>query len=189
MPMCCCSAQSNWADPGGRRFRIGVQLRSESGAWLGELPALPLPGAVLAAGGRARIPLDGRAPDAPGRYRLLIDVVEEGVTWFSERGSAPVAIELEVREAASGDWSATATATAASRALLGEEPTRPELELWAGQLQCGTPTATWISWLAERLAPALAETATARALAASFAPLGLAEPAAQSGTGSGLRRG
>ena len=182
----------DWPDPDGRRFRIGVQLRSESGATLiRELPALPLPGAVRRAGGHARLPLDGRAPETPGRYRLLVDVVEEGVTWFSERGSAPASIALEVDAAAPEAWSATATASAAARALLGEEPSAAELELWAGELARGTPTATWLSWLAERLSPALADGAMARALATSCVPLGLGDPDGQAVpvSGSAGRRG
>jgi hypothetical protein len=39
----------------------------------------------------ARVPL----PEGPGRYELFVDVVEEGVCWFSDRGSAPLALPLE----------------------------------------------------------------------------------------------
>ena len=90
----------DWPDPDGRRFRLGVRLRSETGASLGELPALPLPAAARRPGRAVRIPLDGRAPQRPGRYQIFVDVVEEGVAWFTERGSAPATIELEVREGA-----------------------------------------------------------------------------------------
>jgi hypothetical protein len=37
-----------------------------------------------------------RAPARPGRWVLLLDMVDEGVAWFRERGSAPCQIELSV---------------------------------------------------------------------------------------------
>ncbi|HYW70050.1 MAG TPA: hypothetical protein VE961_03390 [Pyrinomonadaceae bacterium] len=36
------------------------------------------------------------APDAPGQYRLLIDVVQEGVAWFSDKGSPPLVFDVSV---------------------------------------------------------------------------------------------
>lgn len=163
----------DWPTRERHPFRLGVRLRSESGADLGEQPAIPLPAAVHGAGGRVHLPVDGRAPAHPGRYRLLVDVVEEGVTWFAERGSAPVTIELEVAAGAPDGWDARATVRAAARAATGVEPSPPELDAWSAQLEAGTPTVTWISWLAgERGAEG--EAARGRALAASLRPLGLA---------------
>jgi hypothetical protein len=40
-----------------------------------------------------------RAPTAPGTYRLSWDLVQENVTWFSERGSAPGEQMVDVRTA------------------------------------------------------------------------------------------
>jgi len=39
------------------------------------------------------------APDTPGRYVLQWDLVEEGVTWFSARGSRPLELQVEVKPA------------------------------------------------------------------------------------------
>lgn len=164
---------SDWPDPDGDRFRLGVRLRSESGASLGELPALPLPVAARRAGHPVRIPLDGRAPERAGRYQLFVDVVEEGVTWFTERGSAPATIELDVRAGAPDGWDAAATARAAALALLGAEPDPADLAVWTNDLERGTPTATWLSWLAEHRSPGSGPEAAANALAAACAPLGL----------------
>lgn len=36
------------------------------------------------------------APDKPGRYIIELDMVQEGVTWFKEKGSKTFNIELEV---------------------------------------------------------------------------------------------
>jgi hypothetical protein len=39
------------------------------------------------------------APDTPGSYMLQWDLVEEGVTWFSARGSRPLELRVEVQPA------------------------------------------------------------------------------------------
>jgi hypothetical protein len=36
------------------------------------------------------------APEAPGAYQLEIDIVREGVTWFSEQGCRPSSIAIHV---------------------------------------------------------------------------------------------
>ncbi len=181
-------SRRDWPDPEGRRFRVGVRLRSATGADLGELPALPLPAAARRAGGSACLPLDGRAPTRPGRYQLLIDVVEEGVAWFAERGSAPATIELEVVDGAPDDWSARSAAATATLAALGQAPPPLELEAGADQLEAGTPIATWISWLTDGLAAGRDE-ARARALAASLDALGRDAGSAQPGSASAFLRG
>jgi hypothetical protein len=38
-----------------------------------------------------------RAPERPGRYLLAVDVVEEGVAWFSDAGVAPLTVRITVR--------------------------------------------------------------------------------------------
>jgi len=56
----------------------------------------PLPD-DLPPGASASIPLQVRAPARPGRYRLQVDMVEEAVTWFAERGSTPAEVEVRVQ--------------------------------------------------------------------------------------------
>jgi hypothetical protein len=34
---------------------------------------------------------------APGSYRLVFDIVEEGVTWLADMGILPPAVDVEVR--------------------------------------------------------------------------------------------
>ena len=41
-----------------------------------------------------RFPVD--APIPPGRYRLAIDLVDEGRAWFAELGNTPIELDLEV---------------------------------------------------------------------------------------------
>lgn len=51
-------------------------------------PPAPAPGSALTL--NTRVPL----PEAAGRYELFVEVVEEGVRWFSDRGSPPLALPL-----------------------------------------------------------------------------------------------
>jgi len=44
----------------------------------------------------AQIPLTIKAPVTPGEYILELDMVEEGVTWFKDRGSEPLRIAIRV---------------------------------------------------------------------------------------------
>jgi len=85
-------------------FRMGVQLQSATGRLLCELPILHdadgqypfLPDEAQPPGGDARFVIGFAAPGAPGPYRLLVDIVEQGVCWFHERGSQPLVMALDV---------------------------------------------------------------------------------------------
>ena len=48
-------------------------------------------------GERLELPLLFRAPVPPGRYRLAVDIVDEGLSWFAELGSPPLDLKVEVR--------------------------------------------------------------------------------------------
>ena len=50
----------------------------------------------LAPGDTADVALAFRTPSQPGRYVLAIDLVREGVTWFSERGQPPKRVKFRV---------------------------------------------------------------------------------------------
>jgi hypothetical protein len=39
------------------------------------------------------------APETPGRYEIDIDLVHEGITWFSDRGLVPLTFEIGVTAA------------------------------------------------------------------------------------------
>lgn len=55
----------------------------------------PLPRDVVR-GEEADVELSFAAPDEPGRYVLLIEMVKSGVGWFSATGSKPVIVPLEL---------------------------------------------------------------------------------------------
>lgn len=49
-------------------------------------------------GGSVTVNLTVAAPSRPGEYVLELDVVEEGVTWFAQQGSAPLGLAVQVTE-------------------------------------------------------------------------------------------
>jgi len=68
--------------------RSGVPLAQE-----GRRSRLPHP---LDAGSSCRVPIVIETPALEGRYVLSIDLVHEGVTWFSEAGQAPLRVPFTV---------------------------------------------------------------------------------------------
>lgn len=52
----------------------------------------------LEPGARAEILLSVNAPDEAGNYVLEVEPVQEGVTWFSERGSKPLQLNVVVEK-------------------------------------------------------------------------------------------
>ena len=81
----------------GRGYvRLGAHLLDDGGATIeadyarAELPAdLPMQAS-------ARVNLAVRAPQAPGRYTVRLDMVNEGIAWFAEGGSRAVDVGLDV---------------------------------------------------------------------------------------------
>ena len=51
----------------------------------------------VAPGETRRLELRLRGPIPPGRYRLALDLVEEGRFWFAELGSRPLELDVDVR--------------------------------------------------------------------------------------------
>jgi hypothetical protein len=79
---------------------LGIQLAShwldERGnpiVWDGPRAALPRP---LAPGEAIELDLPIRGPIPPGRYRLAVDLVDEGRLWFAEVGNDPLEREIDV---------------------------------------------------------------------------------------------
>ena len=155
-------------------FRIGIQLRPAEGREFCELRSVPVPAAARRPGGVARLLVDGWAPEKPGSYELLLDVVEEGVTWFHERGSAPARLQLEVRVgAAPSPFEPEALAAELAQKLVAEPVPDRMISEWASELAAGTPIATVASWLISGLDAIDAELRRTRAHSAVCARLGL----------------
>jgi pyruvate-formate lyase-activating enzyme len=75
-------------------FRLGSLLRTTTGRRLKELDAAMLPPAALEPRTPCKIPLRVVMPDVSGDYQLLVDIVEENVCWFYDRGSPPLICSL-----------------------------------------------------------------------------------------------
>ena len=50
----------------------------------------------LAPGAETQMTLVVHAPPTPGEYTLEVDMVHEGVTWFSQRGGRPLRLKMTV---------------------------------------------------------------------------------------------
>jgi hypothetical protein len=53
----------------------------------------------LAPGASTTLVLQVTAPARPGRWTLELDMVDEGVTWFSRQGSPTARLDIVVRDA------------------------------------------------------------------------------------------
>jgi hypothetical protein len=92
-----------WVPGPGSRFRLGVRLRTATGRLLRELAGPDLPERCLLPGGTGTVAVDLLFPDGSGNYELFLDVVEEGICWFSERSSPPATVRLAVRGGGRGE--------------------------------------------------------------------------------------
>jgi hypothetical protein len=85
-----------WRTVGESGVRLGYHWLDEQGnpiVWDGVRTALA---GSVAPGERLRLEMTIRGPIPPGRYRLAIDLVDEGRTWFAELGNAPLERVCEV---------------------------------------------------------------------------------------------
>lgn len=59
----------------------------------------------IAPGASTTVSLAVRTPAAPGQYTLVVDLVEEGVTWFADDGATPLRIPVSVGWGISASYS------------------------------------------------------------------------------------
>ena len=93
------TGEAHWLDRNSEIYgivRVGTHLYDREGTLIAvdhsrhDLPAPVAPGESMAL--RLEIPLP-----AAGEYRLALDLVAEGVTWFENVGSRPVEIRVRIR--------------------------------------------------------------------------------------------
>ena len=89
-----------WPSLGRSDFRYQVQIANRwlhpNGLGFGDGARCPLP-YDLAPGAEARVLLGVAAPDVNGAYTLELDVVQEDVAWFGDRGSSTARVEVIVQ--------------------------------------------------------------------------------------------
>jgi hypothetical protein len=144
---------SAWRTDGGRRYSIGVRLRSHTGRVLRESHGMPVPPAVSPPGGKETVLLDVVLPDIPGSYELFVDVVEEGVCFFSDRGSPPLVCEVQALAGAAKSWQYQALVEQAYLALLGRKPEPEAIARWQQVLEAGGQLEWLLAELCQIAAP------------------------------------
>jgi hypothetical protein len=89
--------ESTWPAVGTKDFRYQINMGDR---WITAGTKIEDNRAVLSGdlgpGGETQMTLTVNAPGTPGDYTLEIDMVHEGVTWFSERGARPLRIGVRV---------------------------------------------------------------------------------------------
>ena len=79
-------------------LRVGVALRDLNGGSITELGGAVLPVEGTRAGGICTSTFSVQLPDTRGSYQLLFDFVHEHVDWFSNRGSKPLLLKVNVAD-------------------------------------------------------------------------------------------
>jgi len=75
-----------------------VRVFDQAGLLVTEFHGEPLLPYAVAPGEKVPIKIEYQAPECAGRYRLKIDLVDQQVAWFEEKGSEPIIIEFEVSD-------------------------------------------------------------------------------------------
>ncbi len=76
----------------------GVRVLDDRGEIVSELHGHPLLPRALAPGQTIELEMQLTAPARPGKYTVRIDLVDQHVCWFAERGSQPLVFNFEVND-------------------------------------------------------------------------------------------
>jgi glycosyltransferase involved in cell wall biosynthesis/SAM-dependent methyltransferase len=76
----------------------GIKIRDQRGATVTELHGHPLLPRSVPPGGSIDLDIHLNAPADIGDYTLKIDLVDQHICWFEERGSQPLIFSFEVRD-------------------------------------------------------------------------------------------
>jgi glycosyltransferase involved in cell wall biosynthesis/SAM-dependent methyltransferase len=74
----------------------GVRVLDERGKIISELHGQPMLPHAIPPGQSVALDIQFAAPDKPGTYTVKIDLVDQHVCWFEERGSQPLVFSFEV---------------------------------------------------------------------------------------------
>jgi 2-polyprenyl-3-methyl-5-hydroxy-6-metoxy-1,4-benzoquinol methylase len=73
-----------------------VRVFDEEGSLVTEFHGEPLLPHAVAPGETVRVRIEYKAPQRTGTYRLKVDLVDQQVAWFEQRGSEPLIVQFEV---------------------------------------------------------------------------------------------
>jgi glycosyltransferase involved in cell wall biosynthesis/SAM-dependent methyltransferase len=76
----------------------GMKILDENGETVLELHGHPLLPRAVAPGQSVALGIQFAAPERPGKYTAKIDLVDQHVCWFEERGSQPLVFGFEVKD-------------------------------------------------------------------------------------------
>ena len=79
------------------RVRLGVKILNEAGVCVDEFHGQPPLVRALTPGEKVLLSLDHPAPRAPGTYILKIDLIDQDICWFEEKGSQPLTLSFQVQ--------------------------------------------------------------------------------------------
>jgi hypothetical protein len=77
----------------------GLRIIDEEGRIVSELHGHPMLPRAVAPGQVVSLNIQCTAPEKPGSYTVKIDLVDQHVCWFEDRGSQPLVLSLEVKDA------------------------------------------------------------------------------------------
>ena len=75
-----------------------VRVFDNTGLLVTEFHGEPLLPHAVAPGETVRIKIEYRAPERIGVYQLKVDLVDQQVAWFEQKGSEPLVIQFEVED-------------------------------------------------------------------------------------------
>lgn len=90
------AGSGTWYSAGPANMRLSYHWADSFGnvlVWEGMRVVLPRP---IGPGERVELELPLAVPMPPGRYRLSLDLVDEGRHWFAELGNSPLEVEVDV---------------------------------------------------------------------------------------------
>ena len=74
----------------------GVRIIDEQGQIIHELQGYPMLPRAVPPGGTVDFQIQFVAPSASGSYTLKVDLVDQHICWFEERGSQPLLLGFKV---------------------------------------------------------------------------------------------
>ena len=99
-----------WSPAGTNPVRLGyhwVDLARNTVVWDGQRSALP---AEVPVGGSVTVPVTIPTPPKPGTYLLELDLVREGIAWFSSTGIATANVTVTVSSGLAASYAPAASA-------------------------------------------------------------------------------
>ena len=117
--------------PASAQLRVGDHWRAPDGRLLVLDDARTLIDSTIDPGGECEVPLAVLAPAGPGSYELEVDLVQEKVSWFGDRGSSTLKLPVIVAARPEGPTSEGAAGEERQTNESGPVGFVPRMEMYA----------------------------------------------------------